>query len=77
MTLGEAEDKGYEKIKKMQVCVNKCVYPSIGLSFLLSSSVCQPTLSEGHQWNWKVHFAESKRCRGQIAHCLSNLVSVL
>lgn len=61
----------------MQVCVSKRVYPSLGLSFLLSSGVCQPALSEGHQWNWKVHFAESNRCKVQIAHCLSNLVSVL
>lgn len=71
LKLGEAEEEN------MHICGNKHVHPPLGLSFLLSSNVWQPYLCEGHQWNWKVHVAESNRCRVQIAHCLSNLVSVL
>lgn len=56
---------------------DKSVRPPFGPSFLLTRHVVQPYLCEGHQRNWKVHFVESNRCRVQIAHCLSNLVSAL
>ena len=69
------------RLRHASLCLLKCVYMRVSFfrfvfHFTSPGFLCLPT-SEGHQWNWKVHFAESNRCRVEIAHCLSNLVSAL